>query len=62
MTSSSKKYSDLAAFPLLQMYRPQLLGWIDTHIRHRFSNMEIDPLEDENWRVLLWHQVANELA
>jgi type III restriction enzyme len=62
MTSSPKKYSDLAAFPLLQMYRPQLLGWIDTYIRHRFFDREIDPLEDENWRVLLWDQVTNELA
>lgn len=62
VTSSSKKYSDLAAFPMLQMYRPQLLGWIDTYVRKRFFNMEIDPLEDENWRVLLWDQVTNELA
>ncbi|WP_136610066.1 DEAD/DEAH box helicase family protein [Sinomonas albida] len=62
VTRSSKKYSELAAFPLLQMYRPQLLGWIDTYVRHRFFNMEIDPLEDENWRVLLWDQITNELA
>ncbi|GHG41695.1 hypothetical protein GCM10012320_04310 [Sinomonas cellulolyticus] len=62
ITSSSKKYSDLAAFPILQMYRPQLLGWIDTYIRYRFFDMEIDPLEDENWRVLLWDQITNEVA
>lgn len=62
MTSSFRKYSDLSAYPLMQVYRPQLLGWIDTYIRHRFFDMEFDPLEDENWRVLLWDAVTNDLA
>ncbi|MDP9984564.1 type III restriction enzyme [Pseudarthrobacter oxydans] len=62
MTSSSKKYGDLSEYPLLQMYRPHLLGLIDTYIRHRFFDMEFDPLEDENWRILLWDAVTNDLA
>lgn len=62
MTSSAKKYSSLAAFPMLQTFRPQLLGWIDTYIRNRFFGEVIDPLEDENWRVLLTDMVTNELA
>ncbi|NHW45953.1 DEAD/DEAH box helicase family protein [Paenarthrobacter sp. MSM-2-10-13] len=62
MTSSPKKYSDLSEYPLLQMYRPQLLGWIDTYIRHRFFDMEFNPLEEENWRILLWDAVTNDLA
>ncbi|WP_223308884.1 DEAD/DEAH box helicase family protein [Glutamicibacter nicotianae] len=62
MTSSAKKYSSLAAFPMLQTFRPQLLGWIDSYIRNRFFGQTIDPLEDENWRVLLTDMITNELA
>lgn len=62
MTSSAKKYNALAAFPMLQTFRPQLLGWIDSYIRNRFFDQVIDPLEDENWRVLLTDMITNELA
>ena len=62
MTKSSKKYNSLAAFPVLQAFRPQLLDWIDTYIRNRFFGQIIDPLEDENWRVLLTDGITNELA
>ncbi|MEV7475270.1 DEAD/DEAH box helicase family protein [Pseudarthrobacter oxydans] len=62
VTSSAKKYNSLAAFPMLQTFRPQLLGWIDTYIRHRFFGEVIDPLDDENWRVLLTDMTTNELA
>lgn len=62
VTSSAKKYNSLAAFPMLQTFRPQLLGWIDTYIRNRFFDQVIDPLEDENWRVLLTDMITNELT
>lgn len=62
MTSSAKKYNSLAAFPMLQTFRPQLLGWIDSYIRNQFFGQVIDPLEDENWRVLLTDMITNELA
>lgn len=62
MTSSAKKYNSLAAFPMLQTFRPQLLGWIDTYIRNRFFGQVVDPLDDENWRVLLTDAITNELA
>lgn len=62
MTSSAKKYNSLAAFPMLQTFRPQLLGWIDDYIRNQFFGQVIDPLTDENWRVLLTDMITNELA
>lgn len=62
MTPSAKKFSSLVNFPVLQTFRPQLLGWIDTYIRHRFFGQTIDPLEEENWRVLLTDMITNELA
>lgn len=62
ITSSQKKYNTLAHFPMLQTFRPQLLGWIDTYIRNRFFNQVIDPVEGDNWRVLLTDMITNELA
>lgn len=62
ITSSKRKYDSWARFPVLTAFRPQLLEWIDTYIRHRFFAETIDPLANENWRVLLTDMVANELA
>lgn len=62
ITSSAQKYNSLAHFPMLQAFRPQLLGWIDVYVRNRFFGKVIDPLEDENWRVLLTDMITDELA
>lgn len=47
---------------MLQAYRPQLAGWLDTYIRQRLFGETIDPLDDENWRVLLIDDVAHGIA
>ncbi|MGQ2915234.1 DEAD/DEAH box helicase family protein [Microbacterium aurantiacum] len=62
MTTSAKKYREISQFPILQSYRPLLLGWIDTYIRKRMFDAAFDPLEGENWRVLMLDDVAHELA
>lgn len=62
MTTSAKKYREISQFPILQSYRPLLLGWIDTYIRKRMFGASFDPLEFENWRVLMLNDVAHELA
>lgn len=62
MTKSAKQYQAIARFPLLQAYRPLLTGWIDTYIRQRLFAQPLDPLVDENWRVLLIDDVAHALA
>lgn len=62
MTTSARKYKEIAQFPILQSYRPLLLGWIDTYIRKRMFGEAFDPLESENWRVLMLDDVAHELA
>jgi len=62
MTASQKKYNSLAAFPVLQSFRPEVVGWLDVYIRNRFFGEVIDPLADENWRVLLTDMITNELA
>jgi type III restriction enzyme len=62
ITTSAKQYSQSARFPLLQAYRPLLTGWIDAYIRERLFGQTIDPLADENWRVLLIDDVAHSIA
>ncbi len=62
LTSSAGKYKEISQYPILQAYKPLLTGWIDTYIRHRMFREDFDPLEDENWRVLLIDDVAHEIA
>lgn len=62
ITKSAKQYSDFSRFPLLQAYRPELTGWLDTYIRRRLFGRVIDPLDDENWRLLLIDDVAHGIA
>ena len=62
ITKSAKQYSQISKFPLLQAYLPMLTGWLDTYIRQRLLAQTIDPLDDENWRVLLINNVAHGIA
>lgn len=61
-TTSSKKYRELTAFPLLQIYKPLLLGWIDSYIRTRLFARPFDPLDGESWRVLMLPEVSPEIV
>jgi type III restriction enzyme len=62
ITKSAKQYSEISRFPFLQSYLPLLTGWINTYIRQRFFGEPFDPLDDENWRVLLIDDVAHSIA
>lgn len=62
MTSSQAKYNQISQFPILQAYRPLLTGWLDTYIRERLFGQPFDPMDDENWRVLVLDDVAHEIA
>ncbi len=61
-TSSSKKFKELTEFPVLQIHKPLLLRWIDQYVRARLFGTAFDPLEAENWRVLLTGDVPEEIA
>lgn len=61
-TKGAKHYKDIAKYPLMQTYKPLLLGWIDVYVRHRLFDQEFDPQRDENWRVLLIQDVVEEIA
>ncbi|MCZ2817916.1 DEAD/DEAH box helicase family protein [Modestobacter sp. VKM Ac-2984] len=62
LTSSAGKYKEISQYPILQAYKPLLTGWLDTYIRHRMFGPDFDPLEGENWRVLLLDDVAHDIA
>ena len=61
ITKSSKVFANQSKFPYLQINKSQLAEWIDSYIRIRLFEKQIDPLEDENWRVLLLDPIANHI-
>lgn len=58
----SNRYAEMRNMPIMQAYRPLLVGWLDAYIRNRLFGQAMDPLVDENWRVLLLDDVANHIA
>lgn len=60
-TSSSKAFANASKFPYIQINRAELAEGIDTFIRHHLFKRELDPLADENWRVLLIDPVTEHI-
>lgn len=60
-TSSSKAFANASKFPYIQINRAELAEGIDTFIRHYLFKREVDPLVDENWRVLLIDPVTEHI-
>jgi type III restriction enzyme len=60
-TSSSKAFANASKFPYIQINRAELAEAIDTYIRTRLFGHELEPLVDENWRVLLIDPVTEHI-
>ena len=60
--SRSNRYAQMGNHPIMQTYRPLLVGWLDVYIRNRLFGQSLDPLADENWRVLLLKDVPDYVA
>lgn len=60
-TSSSKAFANASRFPYIQINRAELAEGIDTFIRRHLFGRELDPLADENWRVLLIDPVTEHI-
>jgi type III restriction enzyme len=60
--TTNQQYKKSAQYPMLQAYRPLLIGWLNDYIRHQLFGQPFDPLQDENWRVLLVQAVAEHIA
>ena len=41
------------AFPMMQINQAELMGVIDNYIRNKLFNEPFNPMENENWRILL---------
>lgn len=45
-------------YPVMQINQAQLLGVIDDYIKHKLFGKEFNPLEDNNWRILMISKVG----
>lgn len=61
LTDSSTKFKRVTEFPHLQINRPQLAHGIDAYVRTRLFGQEIDPMDDDNWRILLVDTVTEHI-
>jgi type III restriction enzyme len=61
LTDSSTKFKKVTEFPHVQINRAQLADGIDAYIRTRLFGQKIDPMDDENWRVLLVDPVTEHI-
>ena len=52
---------NVAAYPGLMVDNVEIAGAIDRYIRHRLFNMDINPAEGKNWKVLLFDEVMNHI-
>lgn len=60
-TASSKAFANATKFPYIQINRAELAEGIDTFIRNHLFAAPLDPLADENWRVLLIDPVTEHI-
>lgn len=48
--------------PYLQANTVQLAGWLDTYIRQTLFSQRFDPMQDENWRMLVLDPVMKHIV
>ena len=58
----SNKISSHAAAPYLQVNTAELTGWLDDYIWTQLFAADFNPMDDENWRVLLLQPVVDHIT
>lgn len=53
---------ETAASTMLQLHGAEVVRWADVYIRTRFFGGVMDPLENEQWRVLMIDDIADRIA
>lgn len=61
LIKSSKVFANQNQFPHIQVNKPQIAAWVDRYIRNTLFATPFDPMEDENWRVLLIDAVTEHI-
>lgn len=55
-TNNAKRTQSGKSYPLIQVDMAQLVGIVDRFIRNDLFNEPFNPLENDNWRVLMLHK------
>lgn len=58
----SRKIAAHHATPYMQFNTAELAGWLERYIRERLFGGPFDPLEDENWRLLLLQPMVDHIT
>ncbi len=53
---------DTSASVALQLHGPEIVEWAERYIRTRFFGGNFDPLDNEQWRVLMIDDIADKIA
>lgn len=56
--TKGNRVADHASNPYLQSNMAQLAGWLDAYIRQGLFGVAFDPMQDENWRLLVLDPVV----
>ncbi|MES1170103.1 MAG: restriction endonuclease subunit R, partial [Leifsonia sp.] len=56
------QYTRTAQYPILQTFKPLIVGWIDLYVRTRLFAGPFDPMDGERWRLLLLADVSQDIA
>lgn len=59
--TKGNRVADHIPSPYLQANTVQLAGWLDAYIRQTLFNANFDPMQDENWRVLVLDPVMKHI-
>jgi type III restriction enzyme len=60
--TTTQQFNNVTAFPILQSYQRLVIGWLDDYIRNRYFGESFDPMNGEDWRLLLLEQVPEEIS
>lgn len=58
----SRKIAQHHAKPYMQFNTAELTGWMENYIRQHLFGEPFDPMEDENWRLLLLQPVVDHIT
>jgi type III restriction enzyme len=61
ITDSSKVFANKSQFPYMQVHMADLAKLVDDYIKNKLFDQPFNPLEDENWRILLIDLVAGHI-
>lgn len=63
LNKRARSYHNISGnFPFIQVQNPLIAHWVDSYINERLFEREYNPLENENWRVLLLPDITQHIV